>query len=554
MTDTRDTSAKPVGLWLVGGLLLLLATASASAAEEPIPLTQEGVVTLTLKDANAQVVVESIVINGRYNFVTKGKIEETVTVNLSKVSIQDALDAVTATVGLEYRNQNRIITLYGKDTDSTYTATYKFTAANVGATTGPGVIIRRLVEGGSEVDTAAAAAAGAGQAGGQAPPPQEPAPASGDKSKGRVILDRLNNQIVVTAVPSLHRKIAKLVAELDKKTLEPEGRKARIFELRYITPEFFRKAIAFEIPGFQESQVLLFSEGGAAGSGGGGQAAAPAAPAGGGGGGGGGGAAVSTGDVEMNMKRVLINDTDENLNRIENLLKAIDRPPRQVFLVKLKVGTLGPEQFQILADYLETNNRTHVLSNPKLTVVDGRSATIKTVTKRPYGETTVNQGVSQTQVKFMDVGITLNFSATILPDNTIRLAVAPEVSESTSDVVINNNPVPVVSSTSASTTLLLKNSYTAIIGGILSRNDTKNFRTMPLLGHIPLVGRLFHQHQDADKSVELMITITTKIVDKGDNVIVSKSRGTEAGKYKYFFHDMEQVARRILFIDEVVEY
>src|SRR5947208_2912953 len=51
-----------------------------------------------------------------------------------------------------------------------------------------------------------------------------------------------------------------------------------------------------------------------------------------GGGGGGAGGAVSTGDLEGNFKRVLITETEENLNRIENLLRAIDRPPRQVFL------------------------------------------------------------------------------------------------------------------------------------------------------------------------------------------------------------------------------
>src|SRR5205814_5150215 len=113
---------------------------------------------------------------------------------------------------------------------------------------------------------------------------------------------------------------------------------------------------------------------------------------------------LPTGDLEGNAKRVLVTDVEDNLNKIENLLKAIDRPPRQVFLdVKLinlskstlnrfgnqlrllymrqgsntptadffggnqdnpggnpfhlRVGTLGPEQFQILADYIESDNK-----------------------------------------------------------------------------------------------------------------------------------------------------------------------------------------------------
>jgi hypothetical protein len=42
-------------------------------------------------------------------------------------------------------------------------------------------------------------------------------------------------------------------------------------------------------------------------------------------------------------------------------------------------------------------------------------------------------------------------------------------------------------------------------------------------------------------------------VEKGDFAVNSRSPGTEVGKYKYFFHDMEEISRRVLFIDEVVD-
>lgn len=576
---------------VVGLQVILLLAGTPAFADDPTPLNQEGVVSMAIKDANALVVVETIVINGKYNFVTRGKIDQTVSVNLRDVSIQDALDAVTQTVGLEYRVQGKIITLYGTDSDSSYTVTYKFNVGSVTATGGPGTIIKRLVEGGSDADAAAAAGAGGG-----APPPDAGGGggggAGGPSKPGRVIVDRLNNQLIVTAVPSIHRRVERLVKELDKPTLIRGGRTARIFELRYITPEFFRKAVQFEIPGFQESQVLLFSDTGGAN--------APAVQV-----TGAGAVNLPTGDIEGNSKRVLVTDIEENLNKIENLLKAIDRPPRQVFLdVKLinlskttlnrfgnqlrliymrdgrsspvgeffggnaadaagnpfhlRVGTLGPEQFSLLADYIERDNKSNILQNPKLTVIDGRPATIRSIRDEPYGESTLQQGTVQTTVKFIPVGITLNFTANVVQDNQVKLAVQPEVSATVRTVTVGSgdtaNQVPVVSKTSATTTLLVPNLHTALIGGILQHQLEKGFQTMPVLGHLPLLGRLFHRHDDTDSRDEFVITITTKIINRGDNTVHAKHKGVEQGKMKYFFHDYEQIMNRIVFIDEVIEY
>lgn len=551
----------------------------------PIPLDRPGVVNMALKDAPALTVFEQIVLNGSYDLVTRGSIDATVTAFLSGVSIQDALDTITQTIGVEYRVLGRIVTLYGEGSEqaASFTETYKFNIAAVGAIGGPGRIIKRLVEGGADEDELAAEGQAAGGTGAGA------STAATGESKGTVIIDKLNNQLVVTTVPSLHRRISKLVSELDRPAEDRAGRQSRIFELRYVTPELFKAAILFQFPGFQEGQMLLFSQAGVAA--GGAAAAAPAAGAAGG---------VSTGELEANLKRVIVSDTVDNLDRIENLLKAIDKPSRQVFVdvklmevdnntqddfgaqvraiymkngrnqplaeflgdnpsnagnpFKLKFGTLGPEQVQVLFDYLEQRNKANLLSNPKMTVIDGRQAEIRLVTREPYGETTVNQGVTQTQVQFVDVGITLRYTPTIYRDNYIKLALAPEVSDAPARVNINNNEVPRVTQTSANTTLYVKNNHTVIIGGIIRADKVKNFTTVPLLGHIPILGRVFHNHDERDNRTELMITITPKIVEHDDFNWTSHSKGWAEGKYKYLFHDAEQVLDRILFIDEVVQF
>ena len=99
-----------------------------------------------------------------------------------------------------------------------------------------------------------------------------------------------------------------------------------MYELKFITPDVFVRSIKFLIPGIEDEQIFQVA-GGAAG---GGDA----------GGAGGGGGALSS-----SQKRVIIQDTLPNLNRISELLTDLDVPPRQVVIdVKMVEFTLNDDQ------------------------------------------------------------------------------------------------------------------------------------------------------------------------------------------------------------------
>src|SRR5688572_5656307 len=71
------------------------AAAPAAPAAAPVPLDQQGVVTITIRGAPVQSVIESIVLNGNYDFVTSGEFADTVNLSLTGVSIAEALDTLT---------------------------------------------------------------------------------------------------------------------------------------------------------------------------------------------------------------------------------------------------------------------------------------------------------------------------------------------------------------------------------------------------------------------------------------------------------------------------
>ena len=76
----------------------------------------------------------------------------------------------------------------------------------------------------------------------------------------------------------------------------------------------------------------------------------------------------------------------------------------------------------------------------------------------------------------------------------------------------NTTDGPVINTQNITTSLLLKDGETAVVGGIVENNKYKGNQEVPVLGKIPLLGRLFrHDMIDSDDS-ELMIFITPRII------------------------------------------
>jgi type II secretory pathway component GspD/PulD (secretin) len=602
-------------------VLLLVATVLAEQPPVPVPLDQKGVVTLSIKDAPAQSVIESIVINGNYDFVTSGEFPDRVSLSLSGVSIQEALDTLTQITGFEYRVEGRIVTLYGKQAASEYTRIYKLGVATASQVA---MQIKGLVEmsGGA---SGGGAASGASPIAALATTAGAAASTAGPAGTPGVTVDDVHNQLIVTSKPSIHRKIERVLPTLD--VAQGGGiTKFRVFELKYINATLLKSAILFQLPGFKDSQILELSgqvqlsaagadggSGGAAAGGAGGGAAGGGALAGlltqsGGGGGASGGSAgqAATGvgvTAEQvgtsNSRRVMVTGTEEQIDFIGKLLTELDRPLKQIYAeislmkvsrnerdqfganlkgivnqagrqtplseffsnlsnsasnMQLRFGTIGPEQFSLLFDYLKTRQRGEVIASPRLLVQEGQEANIKITQQFPVFETEVNQGVPLTKVKFTDVGTLVKFTPSVFSDGTIRLSINPEISSVIRTISVGaNGEVPVKDSNIISTVLNVRNGYTAIIGGLKTQNLSKSFDAQPLLGRIPIVGRLFHRHSDSNEVNDLIFTLTPKVVGTEDYMLNSGRPDEAASSLKHRFVESGQIGA-VVFEDKLLNH
>lgn len=152
----------------------------------------------------------------------------------------------------------------------------------------------------------------------------------------------------------------------------------------------------------------------------------------------------------------------------------------------------------------EASGKTKIISRPKVQVLDGQSATIKTGTQIPYA--TVSADGTQTQL--VSAVLSLNVQPTIYSDGRIRMNVS--ITNDEPGAVINGQTS--IDTREASTFMIVKDGETAVIGGILRNTDTNTRSGMPGLMNMPPLSYLF-SNKSVERSVEeLLVFITPTII------------------------------------------
>ncbi|PIU42095.1 MAG: hypothetical protein COS99_02115 [Candidatus Omnitrophica bacterium CG07_land_8_20_14_0_80_42_15] len=167
--------------------------------------------------------------------------------------------------------------------------------------------------------------------------------------------------------------------------------------------------------------------------------------------------------------------------------------------------------------YLQTLGDTKLLSNPTLAVVNNQEARIHIGRREAYITTTTTSGqttvTTAEEVTFIDVGIQLAVTPTINDDGFITMKVKPEVS-SVVDILTtpSKNQIPIIDTSTAETTVMVKDGTTIIIGGLRGEEDTQAITRVPVLGALPLFGHLFSSQTKGKKKSELLVMITPHLI------------------------------------------
>jgi type IV pilus secretin PilQ/predicted competence protein len=206
---------------------------------------------------------------------------------------------------------------------------------------------------------------------------------------------------------------------------------------------------------------------------------------------------------------------------------------RQVFS-QLKLDSSDAE---IFLRVLQEDDDSNLLSAPKIMTLNNHEATIVVGTKFPIIESDTSgdsTSVTSTSLEYYEnIGIQLNVVPQVCAENQINMIVHPSVSEQTGEtagvtgVTSAVTSYPIISVREVETQILLNDGETVVIGGLMSQRDGKSVFKIPLLGDIPILGRLFRRNVDSTKNVELLIFLKANIIDQ-DNYASHSSAQMEA--------------------------
>jgi general secretion pathway protein D len=182
--------------------------------------------------------------------------------------------------------------------------------------------------------------------------------------------------------------------------------------------------------------------------------------------------------------------------------------------------TITVSPLSVTLNAMKTAGVVNTLASPRIRARNKEKAKVLIGSRLPVitsGVTSIGAGAATTQtsnVQYLDVGLTLEVQPTVHLDSDVAIKVNLEVSSVLKQVTIaqTNTIAYEIGTRNANTLLRLKDGETQILAGLIQNSDTRNANTIPGLGDIPLLGRLFGtHHQDREKD-EIVLSITPRII------------------------------------------
>jgi general secretion pathway protein D len=164
---------------------------------------------------------------------------------------------------------------------------------------------------------------------------------------------------------------------------------------------------------------------------------------------------------------------------------------------------------------LATDSHTNVLSAPTLLTADNEEAMIVVGENLPFvGSAAANSGLPGQIFNSVDrenVGITLDIIPQVSEGDYVRLDVYEEVSNVVNGSQNNTNG-PTTTIRSASTTVMVQDHRTAVIGGLLSDQSDVARQGVPFFSDIPVLGNLFSDNANDQQKLNLLVFLTPHVI------------------------------------------
>ena len=175
--------------------------------------------------------------------------------------------------------------------------------------------------------------------------------------------------------------------------------------------------------------------------------------------------------------------------------------------------TVGGVVFPTIAAVINAYKKdkdVHILSTPQILTTDNETAKITVGKNVPYLTKASSGDTNYSNYEYKDVGISLEVTPQISKDRQIRLEIALEVTKLESTT---NQFQPTTLKRTVDTTVVVNDSNTVVIGGLIDEALSQTGYQVPCLGSIPGIGWLFRSVGKGKEETNLYIFLTPHVLE-----------------------------------------
>jgi general secretion pathway protein D len=174
-------------------------------------------------------------------------------------------------------------------------------------------------------------------------------------------------------------------------------------------------------------------------------------------------------------------------------------------------------------DFMKSATDSELLANPELRISEGEKATLHIGQRIPVPVSTFNSITTGTgggavapvtSFQYQDVGIKVSIEPRVHHNREVTLKLTVEVSNVGGSVSAGEGQPsqPIIATRTIESTIRLKDGETNFLAGLIQRNENTSTDKIPILGEIPIIGRLLSHEDKQHTSTDLVLTMTPHIV------------------------------------------
>jgi type IV pilus assembly protein PilQ len=182
-------------------------------------------------------------------------------------------------------------------------------------------------------------------------------------------------------------------------------------------------------------------------------------------------------------------------------------------------AVFSADELSVVLSALKTLSQTKIVSNPTIVTLNNTEATINVGSEFPVPNYTYNEQHGSFEVSgftYKSIGINLKVTPQVNARGFITLSLEPEVSQQNGTTTFGGAggaAIPIIATRKAKTKVSMKDGYTMAIGGLIRSQATNGGTKVPILGSIPVLGRLFSSTSKDTEITNLIIFITAKAIN-----------------------------------------